>query len=116
VSLQASSGAWRDLDSRPPLRDRRRRRLLTGNGLSLSGEGDQHSLSNSLGGHFTLDGEAVVVAPEGLSRFKLRRREAARTVVLYAFDPIEHDGEDLCDLRSSQGRVGATAAAETIRN
>ncbi len=45
---------------------------------------------------FTIDGEAIVVGPDGLSRFDdLRRREAARTAVLYAFDLIEHDGEDL---------------------
>src|SRR5262250_2948003 len=45
---------------------------------------------------FTIDGEAVVLGPDGLSRFEeLRPREAARTAVLYAFDLIEHDGEDL---------------------
>jgi bifunctional non-homologous end joining protein LigD len=41
---------------------------------------------------FTIDGEAVVLGPDGLSRFvKLSRREAAR-------DLIEHDGEDLRNL------------------
>ena len=45
---------------------------------------------------FTIDGEAVVLGPDGLSRFDgLRRREAAHTAILYAFDLIEHDGEDL---------------------
>jgi bifunctional non-homologous end joining protein LigD len=45
---------------------------------------------------FTLDGEAVVVGPDGLSRFEdLRRRDAARSAILYTFDLIEHDGEDL---------------------
>jgi bifunctional non-homologous end joining protein LigD len=45
---------------------------------------------------FTIDGEAVVLGADGLSRFEeLSRREAARTAILYAFDPIEHDGEDL---------------------
>jgi bifunctional non-homologous end joining protein LigD len=45
---------------------------------------------------FTIDGEAVVAGPDGLSRFEeLRRREAARTAILYPFDLIEHDGEDL---------------------
>src|SRR5215467_12492979 len=45
---------------------------------------------------FTIDGEAVVLGSDGLSRFdELRRREAARTAILYAFDLIEHDGEDL---------------------
>jgi bifunctional non-homologous end joining protein LigD len=47
---------------------------------------------------FTIDGEAVVLGPDGLSLFdKLRRREAADTAMLYAFDLIEHDGEDLRD-------------------
>jgi bifunctional non-homologous end joining protein LigD len=45
---------------------------------------------------FTIDGEAVVLGPDGLSRFEeLSRREAARSAILYAFDLIEHDGEDL---------------------
>src|SRR5712672_1185184 len=48
---------------------------------------------------FTIDGEAVVLGPDGLSRFdELRRREAAHSAMLYAFDPIEHDGRDLRDL------------------
>jgi bifunctional non-homologous end joining protein LigD len=48
---------------------------------------------------FTIDGEAVVLGPDGLSRFEeLSRREAARTAILYAFDLIEHDGEDLRNL------------------
>jgi bifunctional non-homologous end joining protein LigD len=47
---------------------------------------------------FTIDGEAVVLGPDGLSRFEeLSCREAARTAILYAFDLIEHDGEDLGD-------------------
>jgi bifunctional non-homologous end joining protein LigD len=48
---------------------------------------------------FTIDGEAVVLGPDGLSRFEeLSRREAFRTGILYAFDLVEHDGEDLRDL------------------
>jgi bifunctional non-homologous end joining protein LigD len=48
---------------------------------------------------FTIDGEAVVLGPDGLSRFEeLRRREAADTAILYAFDLIEHDGEDMRNL------------------
>ena len=48
---------------------------------------------------FTIDGEAVVLGPDGLSRFdELSRREAARTAMLCAFDLIEHDGEDLRNL------------------
>jgi bifunctional non-homologous end joining protein LigD len=47
---------------------------------------------------FTIDGEAVVLGPDGLSRFEeLSRRDAAQTAILYAFDIIEHDGEDLRD-------------------
>jgi bifunctional non-homologous end joining protein LigD len=47
---------------------------------------------------FTIDGEAVVVSPDRLSKFEeLRRRTAADAAVLYAFDLIEHDGEDLRD-------------------
>jgi ATP-dependent DNA ligase len=39
---------------------------------------------------FTIDGEATVPGPDGLSRFdELSRREAARTAILYAFDLIE---------------------------
>jgi bifunctional non-homologous end joining protein LigD len=39
-----------------------------------------------------------VLGPDGLSRFEeLSRREAARTAILYAFDLIEHDCEDLRD-------------------
>ena len=54
---------------------------------------------------FTIDGEAVVLGPDGLSRFdELRRREAAHSAMLYAFDLIEHDGRDLRDLRFSIGR------------
>jgi bifunctional non-homologous end joining protein LigD len=48
---------------------------------------------------FTIDGQAVVLGPNGLSRFgESSRREAARTANLYAFDLIEHDGEDLRNL------------------
>jgi bifunctional non-homologous end joining protein LigD len=48
---------------------------------------------------FTIDGEAVVLGPDGLSRFdELRRREASQSAMLYAFDLIEHDGRDLRDL------------------
>jgi bifunctional non-homologous end joining protein LigD len=48
---------------------------------------------------FTIDGEAVVLGPDGLSRFEeLSRHDAARTAILYAFDLIEHDGEDLHNL------------------
>jgi bifunctional non-homologous end joining protein LigD len=36
------------------------------------------------------------LGPDGLSRFdELRRRASARSAILYAFDLIEHDGEDM---------------------
>jgi ATP-dependent DNA ligase len=55
---------------------------------------------------FTIDGEAVVLGPDGLSRFEeLSRREGARTAILYAFDLIEHDGEDLRELPFWTGRL-----------
>jgi bifunctional non-homologous end joining protein LigD len=58
---------------------------------------------------FTIDGEAVVLGPDGLSRFEeLRRRSAAHAAILYAFDLIEHDGEDLRD-RSFLDRKGELA-------
>jgi bifunctional non-homologous end joining protein LigD len=39
---------------------------------------------------------ADLLGPDGLSRFEeLSRREAADTAILYAFDLIEHDGEDM---------------------
>jgi bifunctional non-homologous end joining protein LigD len=63
---------------------------------------------------FTIDGEAVVVGPDGLSRFEeLSRREAARTAILYAFDLIELDGEDLRNLPFLD-RKGALAQLLTV--
>jgi hypothetical protein len=49
---------------------------------------------------FTIDGEAVVLGRDGLSRFEeLRSRDAAHAATLYAFDLIEHDGEDTARMR-----------------
>jgi bifunctional non-homologous end joining protein LigD len=48
---------------------------------------------------FTIDGEPVVLGPDGLTRFEeLQRRAAAHAAILYAFDLIEHDGEDMRNL------------------
>jgi ATP-dependent DNA ligase len=56
------------------------------------------SLPRGSGPKLTIDGEAVVLGPDGLSRFDdLRRRETAHKAILYAFDLIEHDGQDLRD-------------------
>jgi bifunctional non-homologous end joining protein LigD len=73
---------------------------------------------------FTIDGEAVVLGPDGLSRFEeLSRREAADTAILYAFDLIERDGEDMRNRlfldrtfrRRSMGRIGPVGAASGSR-
>src|SRR5258708_16766336 len=54
---------------------------------------------------FTIDGEAVVLGPDGLSRFvELRRREAAHGALLYAFALIEQTA-----------RICATAHLSTAR-
>jgi bifunctional non-homologous end joining protein LigD len=58
---------------------------------------------------FTIDGEAVVLEPDGLSRFEeLSGRRAADTAILYAFDLIKHDGEDMRNL-AFLDRKGALA-------
>jgi bifunctional non-homologous end joining protein LigD len=45
---------------------------------------------------FTLDGEAVVCGPDGVSIFDaLHRRGTVSEARLYAFDLLELDGEDL---------------------
>jgi ATP-dependent DNA ligase len=44
----------------------------------------------------TIDGEAVVIGQDGLTDFEaLRRRGTGEVAVLYAFDLIELDGDDL---------------------
>jgi bifunctional non-homologous end joining protein LigD len=48
---------------------------------------------------FTLDGEAVVIGPDGHTDFEaLRRQGAGDVAVLYAFDLLELDGNDLHSL------------------
>jgi ATP-dependent DNA ligase len=61
---------------------------------------------------FTIDGEAVVLGPDGLSQFEvLRRRDAAHKAILCAFDLIEHDGEDLrdCPFLDRKAELASTA-------
>jgi bifunctional non-homologous end joining protein LigD len=71
---------------------------------------------------FTIDGEAVVLGPDGLSLFdELRRRKAADTAILYAFDLIEHDGEDMrnrpfLNRKAALGRLLRNAAAGILFN
>ena len=49
---------------------------------------------------FLLDGEAIIsCGPDGRADFDaLRSRRRDRDAVLFAFDLIEHDGDDLRDL------------------
>jgi bifunctional non-homologous end joining protein LigD len=45
---------------------------------------------------FTIDGEAVVCGPDGVAVFEaLHRRQRVHEAILYAFDLLELDGEDL---------------------
>jgi bifunctional non-homologous end joining protein LigD len=61
---------------------------------------------------FTIDGESVVLGPDGLSLFdELRRRHAA--AVVYAFDLIEHDN---VDLRNRPFLDRKAALARLLRN
>jgi bifunctional non-homologous end joining protein LigD len=63
---------------------------------------------------FTIDGEAVVLGHDGLSRFEeLSRWEAARTAILYAFNLIEHDGEGM---RNGPFLDRKNALARLLRN
>src|SRR5262249_3426726 len=71
---------------------------------------------------FTIDGEAVVRGPDGLSPFdELRRREAADAAILYAFDLIERDGEDMrnrpfLDRKAALARLLCNAEAGIVFN
>jgi bifunctional non-homologous end joining protein LigD len=71
---------------------------------------------------FTIDGEAVVLGPDGLSPFdEPRRREAAETAILYAFDLIERDGEDMrncrfLDRKAALARLLRNTAADILFN
>ena len=56
---------------------------------------------------FTLDGEAVVCGPDGVAVFDaLHRRGTVSEAMLYAFDLLELDGEDLRGLRWATARSG----------
>jgi bifunctional non-homologous end joining protein LigD len=51
--------------------------------------------AQNIRGSFLIDGEAVVVGPDGLSLFDQLQSTAGRVrAVLFAFDLIQHDGED----------------------
>jgi ATP-dependent DNA ligase len=61
---------------------------------------------------FTLDGEAVVCGPDGIAIFdSLHRRGTVSEAMLYAFDLLEIDGEDLRPLPLSdrKRRLGSSS-------
>jgi bifunctional non-homologous end joining protein LigD len=48
---------------------------------------------------FLIDGEAMIIGDDGTHDFHaLRSQRRSHEAVLYAFDLIEHDGDDLRDL------------------
>jgi ATP-dependent DNA ligase len=60
---------------------------------------------------FTIDGEAVVIGPDGLSQFdQLRRNAGSRSAMLYTVRPDQLDGKDLRSLsllgRPTRGEMG----------
>jgi hypothetical protein len=81
------TAALQDDRANNPLPTQRNAIREHGNGALLVHAPPQPCIAKS----FTIDGEAVVLEPDGLSRFEeLSRRDAARTAILYAFDLIEH--------------------------
>jgi ATP-dependent DNA ligase len=73
-------------------------RLFTRNGIDWSGRYPAVTMAafRLKAKSFTIDGEAVICGPDGLSLFdELRRRDRASDVFLYAFDLLELEGEDL---------------------
>jgi ATP dependent DNA ligase domain len=76
-------------------------RLLTRRGYDWSGRDPAIAVTATLlrAWSFTLDGEAVVCGPDGVAIFDaLHRRGAVTEAMLYAFDLLELDGEDLRDM------------------
>jgi bifunctional non-homologous end joining protein LigD len=76
----------------------RERPAVQSEGERLDGPAADHRSGAALlkARSFTIDGEAVVVGPDGLTDFEaLRRRGAGEVAVLYTFDLIELDGDDL---------------------
>ena len=48
---------------------------------------------------FLIDGEVVIAGEDGMSDFRaLRSKRRGPEALLYAFDLLQHDGADLCDL------------------
>jgi bifunctional non-homologous end joining protein LigD len=73
-------------------------RLFTRRGYDWSGRYPAIAVTATLlrARSFTLDGEAVVCGPDGVAIFDaLHRRGTVNEAMLYAFDLLELDGEDL---------------------
>ena len=73
-------------------------RLFTRNGYDWSARYPAISVTATLlrARSFTLDGEAVVCGPDGVAIFDaLHRRGTVSEAMMYAFDLLELDGEDL---------------------
>jgi bifunctional non-homologous end joining protein LigD len=73
-------------------------RLFTRRGYDWSGRYPAIAVTATLlrAKSFTLDGEAVVCGPDGVAIFDaLHRRRTVTEAMLYAFDLLELDGEDL---------------------
>jgi hypothetical protein len=65
---------------------------------------------------FTLHGEAVVCGPDGIAIFDaLHRHGTVTEAMLYAFDLLELDGEDLRDLPLGAAEKGRGQAAPRHR-
>jgi bifunctional non-homologous end joining protein LigD len=76
-------------------------RLFTRRGYDWSGRYPAIAVTAMLlrARSFTLDGEAVVCGPDGVAIFDaLHRRGTVTEAMLYAFDVLELDGEDLRSL------------------
>ena len=73
-------------------------RLFTRRGYDWSGRYPSIAVTATLlrARSFTLDGEAVVCGPDGVGLFDaLHRRGTVTEAMLYAFDLLEVDGDDL---------------------
>ena len=82
-------------------RDGLRVRCFTRNGHDWANRfpGIAYAASKIPASSFLIDGEAVIARDDGTPDFRaLRSKRRGHEAVLYAFDLIEHDGDDLRDL------------------
>ena len=82
-------------------RDGLRVRCFTRNGHDWANRfpGIAYAASKILASSFLIDGEAVIARDDGTPDFHaLRSQRRGREAVLYVFNLIEHDGDDLRDL------------------